>query len=380
MNIIYLTKTPLFPIAGGKQLRTYGILKTITELGYNLTTISADDENKLNNNFIKRNNVTAYTYNFKLFPQMFPFFCEKPLVGIINKAIVNKKIDVAIIDYKFYGQYISVFKKRGIKVIYGTHNAQAYLEKIKANQARGIYKVFRYIYYYLAKRHEVKYFNKANRLWVCSKDDFIYHSKFVCKNKIDIIPNFVDENQYKLTGVKKKDYIVFPASFSSWQNLNGLMWFIKYVWDDDLANNYKLILVGKGSDIALDSIKKKGYNANNVMATGFVNDIRLYIAEAKLAIIPLLEGSGTRLKILEAMALKTQVLSTSKGAEGILNSNLYIADTPEQFKKCIHNIMQDYSAHDLTDKAFLDYIENYSLSSTKKKIQKSFNDMQQLDL
>ncbi len=66
--------------------------------------------------------------------------------------------------------------------------------------------------------------------------------------------------------------------------------------------------------------------------TGFVDDVRLPVAAASACVVPLRQGGGTRLKILEAMALGTPVISTSKGAEGLSavpGRDLLIADTPE---------------------------------------------------
>ena len=68
--------------------------------------------------------------------------------------------------------------------------------------------------------------------------------------------------------------------------------------------------------------------------TGFVDDVRLPVAEAAVCVAPIRQGGGTRLKILEAMALGTPVVATSKGAEGldvIDGEHLLLADDPETF-------------------------------------------------
>ena len=68
---------------------------------------------------------------------------------------------------------------------------------------------------------------------------------------------------------------------------------------------------------------------------GEVKDVTSYYNKNSIAIVPLLEGSGTRLKILEAMSFGLPVISTSIGAEGInytLNKNIIIANTLEEFE------------------------------------------------
>ena len=75
-------------------------------------------------------------------------------------------------------------------------------------------------------------------------------------------------------------------------------------------------------------------STENVTLTGFVDDIRPLIASSWISLAPIQVGGGTRLKILEAMALRTPVVATSKGAEGLdatPGEHLLIADTPEAF-------------------------------------------------
>ncbi|NJO84179.1 MAG: glycosyltransferase [Blastochloris sp.] len=74
--------------------------------------------------------------------------------------------------------------------------------------------------------------------------------------------------------------------------------------------------------------------SNNVEFTGYLDDIRPAVAQAWAEIVPLRQGGGTRLKVLEALALGTPVVSTSKGIEGLdlkPDRDVLIANTPEEF-------------------------------------------------
>ena len=73
---------------------------------------------------------------------------------------------------------------------------------------------------------------------------------------------------------------------------------------------------------------------DTVRLTGFVDDVRLPVAEAAVCVVPIRQGGGTRLKILEAMALGTPVVATSKGAEGLdvaTGDDILLADDPADF-------------------------------------------------
>ncbi len=81
-----------------------------------------------------------------------------------------------------------------------------------------------------------------------------------------------------------------------------------------------------------------------VTVTGRVDDVRPYYAQAAVSIVPLRAGSGTRLKILESMALGRPVVSTSIGCEGLDvedGRHLLIANTPQRFAECVTRLLID---------------------------------------
>jgi len=81
----------------------------------------------------------------------------------------------------------------------------------------------------------------------------------------------------------------------------------------------------------------------NINLVGYVDDIQSLITASTMSIVPLLVGGGTRLKILEAMALRTPVVSTTKGAEGLSvrhEENILIADTPGMFAEAVIRLLQ----------------------------------------
>jgi glycosyltransferase involved in cell wall biosynthesis len=75
----------------------------------------------------------------------------------------------------------------------------------------------------------------------------------------------------------------------------------------------KLTITGSTSGVDLSGLRLNG----RVWLSGYVDDVRALIARAAICVVPIREGGGTRLKILEAMALGTPVVSTTKGAEGL---------------------------------------------------------------
>jgi len=89
--------------------------------------------------------------------------------------------------------------------------------------------------------------------------------------------------------------------------------------------------------VGKDPTKKMKYYASkerNIVITGTVADVRDYISKAEVYIVPIRIAGGSRLKILEAMAMKKPIVSTTIGAEGLNvenGKNIMLADSPSEF-------------------------------------------------
>lgn len=152
-------------------------------------------------------------------------------------------------------------------------------------------------------------------------------------------------------------------------NFAGLKWFIENVWDLELAGKYDLWLVGRGSKEALKRITGKE-EYQNIVAFGKVDDVKWYISVASAVIIPLVHGSGTRLKCLEAMALRTPIISTTKGVEGVKSQHFIVADEPAAFKQ---SLLDFDSETDQGDRLQEDFLQEYSLEVNQQRLQKIVN-------
>jgi glycosyltransferase involved in cell wall biosynthesis len=100
------------------------------------------------------------------------------------------------------------------------------------------------------------------------------------------------------------------------------------------------VIVGKNPHTRLDVLRGRP----GVTITGFVPDIRPYIQAADVYVAPLRMGSGTRFKLLEAMAMRRAVVSTRMGAEGLQvkdGHHLLLADAPADFARAVIELLKD---------------------------------------
>jgi len=132
--------------------------------------------------------------------------------------------------------------------------------------------------------------------------------------------------------------VLFVGNFTYEPNVDGLRWFVAEVLPG-VAAEVRLVVVGAGG---VDAI---GHDKNGrVHATGGVADLEPYYREAAVVICPLRAGSGTRLKILEAMGWARPVVSTTIGAAGLGlrdGRDLLIADEPRAFAAAIDSLVGD---------------------------------------
>jgi glycosyltransferase involved in cell wall biosynthesis len=163
------------------------------------------------------------------------------------------------------------------------------------------------------------------------------------------IPNGVDTKIFSLLpqNGNLSNHILFVGSMDYSPNVDGVKWFVNNVLPklDQSMPDYQFWIVGSNPPDEVLALESK-----KVHVTGFVKDVRPYYESAKIVIVPLFAGGGTRLKILESLALGCPVVSTTIGAEGlelISGQHLLISDTPEDFYLAIKKIIYD---HDLQKK------------------------------
>jgi glycosyltransferase involved in cell wall biosynthesis len=138
--------------------------------------------------------------------------------------------------------------------------------------------------------------------------------------------------------------LVFVATMSWAANVEGIHFLLDDVWPALVAARPKLraVIIGRNPPASLaEKIRMRGLA---VTLTGFVDDIRPFVAGANVYVIPLFVGSGTRIKAFEAMAMGRSVVSTTLGVEGldVTDGAEYLrADDAAEFAGSILRLLND---------------------------------------
>ncbi len=126
-----------------------------------------------------------------------------------------------------------------------------------------------------------------------------------------------------------------------------MQWFLTEVYPriKQRVPNVSLTISGSTSGVDLAGLRLD----ESVHLSGYVEDVRPLVAGGAVCVAPIRQGSGTRLKILEAMALGTPVVATSKGAEGLgvtPGEDILLADEPVEFAAQVVRLLHDPALHE----------------------------------
>ena len=164
-----------------------------------------------------------------------------------------------------------------------------------------------------------------------------------CATPIQVIPNGVDTAYYQGDfGKPEPDTMVFSGALTYSANYNAVDFFLREVYPLIQAKcpDVKLMITGRLNGVPVNRLPAR----SGVVFAGYLEDIRPTISRSWISIVPLKLGGGTRLKILESLALGTPVVSTSKGSEGLeltSNQEILIADSPSEFASAVLRLFTD---------------------------------------
>jgi len=229
-----------------------------------------------------------------------------------------------VLVHPFAIDLIPQLSRRNIEVIIDCQNVESDLaQQISAVNVAESRRLEAVLARRTTARWEQLYFRNVSQVWLPSTNDIARQrqissdqTRFLC------VPNALDLSQYpdcsepgRSEDIESATDIALPGSFAYGPNVVAA-----HVLRDRVFPTVKqsipqarLVLVGRDDrGLAADLAREP-----NVVATGMVPDTRPYLRDAGVVVVPILQGSGTRFKILEALALGRPVVTTALGAEGL---------------------------------------------------------------
>jgi glycosyltransferase involved in cell wall biosynthesis len=223
-----------------------------------------------------------------------------------------------------------------------THNVEAQLWKQQYESARHPLKRFLYWREWRALGEAERYYaQQADHVVTVSEQNRDFFSQFVHPTRVSTIATGVDIEAFHPADSASSRSMVFTGSMDWMPNQQGILFFASEILPHIRAEvpYADLWIVGR-----YPSREVRDLAGPRIHVTGRVDDIRPYLQKGPVYVVPLRSGSGTRIKIFEAMAMAKAVVSTTLGAEGLPvthGQNILIADDPREFAASVVRVLRD---------------------------------------
>jgi glycosyltransferase involved in cell wall biosynthesis len=196
------------------------------------------------------------------------------------------------------------------------------------------------------RREELATYRDSDGVYLCSEVDERRLLEQVPGIRTAIIPNAADVEYYQTRPTDPPPdgrTVVFFGLLSTTPNIDGVIHFVHDIWPRIAAvcPEARCKIIGGRPPASLLALA-----GPRVELTGFVSDLRPHLGAAAAVVVPLRVGGGTRLKIVEAMAMGKAIVSTTLGAEGIdafPGRDILIADEPQTFAASVIRLLNDPS-------------------------------------
>jgi glycosyltransferase involved in cell wall biosynthesis len=185
--------------------------------------------------------------------------------------------------------------------------------------------------------------DRAAETTVTSEVELAHLMRIGCDgSRMTVVPNGVAAADLDIEERPEPATLIYPGAITYSANLDAMQYFLADIWPRIRRSHpaATLRITGEVDAAAAASLPL----VSGVTLTGLLADVRPVIAGSRVCVVPLRRGGGTRLKILQAMALGTPVVSTSKGAEGLAvtdGTDIVLADDPGRFAEQVGRLIDD---------------------------------------
>lgn len=367
LRILWIARTCPYPANDGEKLRVFNLLKTLSQL-HDLTVIYRAIEAEEEAGATELRKFCKGVYGVRV-PRprgaveklrwMLPFLFSRyplalctvffrPIAHQLAQLARSERYDIVQVEHSSLSIYRDHVDFAGDPATVLTMHNIDYLrnERVLRNTPWGAAKLYHWLNQRRFKRWELGVLARYDQVIAMSEVDREVLETDVAGLPVQVVPNGVDATAIPFApAAAGTNTIIFVASMDSEANHDGAMFFLQEVWP--LLKRQRpdtvLKLVGRGPNAEL----RAADNGNDVIVTGKVDDVLKFYREAAVAIVPLRSGGGTRLKILEAMAAGTAVVSTTIGCEGLEvghERDILIADEPAALAEAIRHVLDDEPA------------------------------------
>ncbi|MGC4114791.1 MAG: glycosyltransferase family 4 protein [Myxococcales bacterium] len=267
------------------------------------------------------------------------------LQAALDRVLGAGEFDVVNLESPFLAHYRLPERGGFPRLIVDEHNVEFdVLRQVASGEGRLARRLYHAANWRKLRREELAAWRRCDGLTVTSARDAERVRAEWPAARLAVVPNAVDVERLRPQPddpPREPRTLLFFGALGYYPNVDAILFFHREVWPR-LARSHpglRLEIVGARAPAEVQALDGSG-----VRVAGFADDLRPVLARAGVVVAPLRLGGGTRLKILEAMAMGKAVVSTSLGAEGLevtSGEDLLLADDPAGFAAAIGRLLDE---------------------------------------
>lgn len=363
MKILQICHKPPFPPSDGGTIAMNNVTQGLLHAGHKVKVLAIETpKHRVNRDALPSEYLSAtgfesvfvdtsisYTAAFKTVFTRKAYqvsrFYSKNFAKKIAEVLKKEHFDIIHLESLFTTPYISIIRQfSNAKIVLRTHNIEHQIwKRVAKNEKNWLKKwAIRFMSNQL-ERYESGLGGEIDAFAAISEPDYHFFSTLYGSLPGTILPlgididDYPDNEEYMPSDVPE----LFHVGSMNWRpNVEGIEFFLDDVWPLVLERfpDITFTIAGRSIPPAIAERTDK-----NLIIAGEVPSANDFILSKDIMIVPILSGSGVRVKIIEGMALGKTIITTSIGAEGLAvenGKNILVADTPEEFveaiAKCVH--------------------------------------------
>lgn len=368
MRILMISPTMPWPLKGGARIRIYHEIKEVARAGHKITLLSLNMESHSRQDldalkpYCRELQVVPVKHRPRWQAAVRAFFSLKPYrVAKFESLEFRKQVAKALsksyeVVWVHFLETLAYFPNDWVKgkhslIVLDQHNADEIMWQRYTNRGPLPVRVFARQNLWKLRRFQEKALKNVDIVLSVSdaEADFM-RNRVSLSCQVWTVPNGVDIDYFRPSETKhryvKKPIILFCGSMDVTMNIDAVTRFSKAIFSiiKEKIPQAEFWIVGRQPTLKVRDLGRR----DGVTVFGEVEDVRSYYEQASVAVAPFLYGAGTKLKVLEAMAMGIPVVATSVGCQGIEaepGHHLYLAETENVFAERVVKLIQDPNAH-----------------------------------
>lgn len=270
-------------------------------------------------------------------------FVTREFENTLADLLKRENFDVIQLEGLYLAPYIPAIRKHsGALLSMRSHNVEHEIWERAVKQQSGLKNLYVRDLSGRIRKMEQKSLNMTDVLVPITQRDGERFRSMGCTLPIKVVPAGIDSSKLEPGNSKIEFPSLFHIGALDWiPNQEGLMWFLRDVWPAVHKDHpgVKFYIAGRNAPSFISQIKQPG-----VVFMGEVEDAYEFMGRKAVMVVPLLSGSGMRIKIIEGMALGKAIVSTPIGTEGIATThggNILVAGNAREFIDSVKRLVSD---------------------------------------